>query len=177
MKRKALWALLAAGITVVSTGLVRAQSEENAESEKNPQSEKNSLAGIWEETVTFRDGVTPDRRALIVYHKDGTLVATEGGNPMLEPPNIASEDIGLWKQTAPRTFEYINYVLFSDPKGNPGNPANKLRVRGRYTLESSNRYTGESFFEVLDKDGKVIFSGRVDNVGKRLTFSPFPPDQ
>ena len=41
MKRKAFWALLAAGMTVVSTGPVRAQSE------------KISLAGIWKETVTF----------------------------------------------------------------------------------------------------------------------------
>lgn len=165
MKRTAFLALLAAGMTVV-TGPVRAQSE------------KNSLVGIWEETVKFRDG-QPDRRALIVYHKDGTLVATEGGNPKLDPPPpmIASEDIGLWKQTAPRTFEYINYVLFSDPSGNPGDPANKLRVRGRYTLESSDKYTGESFFEVLDNDENVIFSGRVDNEGKRLPFLSFPPDQ
>jgi hypothetical protein len=76
MKRKTFWALLAAGITVVSTGLVRAQSE------------KNSLVGVWEEIVTFPndpDRVPPTVRALIVYHQDGTLVATEGGSVVLAP--------------------------------------------------------------------------------------------
>jgi hypothetical protein len=135
MKRTAFLALLAAGMTAVSTGPVRAQSE------------KNSLVGIWLETVTFPEDPErkpPTVRALIVYHKDGTLVATEGANPMFKPPPeiipemIASEDIGLWKQTAPRTFEYINYVLFSDPIS--GNPAGMLRVRGRYTLEDNDMY-------------------------------------
>ena len=168
MKRKTFWALLAAGITVVSTGLVRAQSE------------KNSLVGIWEETATFNDG-SRIVRALIVYNKDGTLVATEGGSVVLDPPpttpptppSIASEDIGLWKQTAPRTFEYINYVLFSDPSGNP---AGKLRVRGRYTLKSSILYEGDSFFEVLDNNGNPVpgASGGVHNVGNRLPFLPPP---
>jgi hypothetical protein len=162
MKRKAFLALLAVGMTVVSTGPVRAQSE------------KNSLVGVWEETVTFLDVTRPDVRALIVYHKDGTLVATEGANPTFDPPpgTIATEDIGLWKQTAPRTFEYINYVLFSDPSGKP---AGKLRVRGRYTLTSSDTYSGESFFEVLDDtDEHVVFSGHVHNEGKRKPFLPPP---
>jgi hypothetical protein len=113
MKRKTFWALLAAGITVVSTGLVRAQSE------------KNSLVGVWEEIVTFPndpDRVPPTVRALIVYHQDGTLVATEGGSVVLAPPEragVTSNDMGLWKHTGPRTFEYTNYVLFSDLNGFP----------------------------------------------------------
>ena len=74
IKRKAFWALLAAGMTVVSTGLVRAQSE------------KNSLVGIWQEDVTFINASSAPVRALIVYHKDGTLVATEGGSVVLDPP-------------------------------------------------------------------------------------------
>jgi hypothetical protein len=168
MKRKTFWALLAAGITVVSTGLVRAQSE------------KNSLVGIWEETATFNDG-SRIVRALIVYNKDGTLVATEGANPTLEPPpttpptppSIASEDIGLWKQTASRTFEYINYVLFSDARGHP---AGMLRVRGRYTLEDNDNYSGESFFEFLDENNQLVpgANGKVTNKGERLPFLPYP---
>ena len=105
-------------------------------------------------------------------NKDGTLVATEEANPTFDPQKKATEDIGLWKQTAPRTFEYINYVLFSDPTGKP---AGKLRVRGRYTLTSSDTYSGESFFEVLDDtDEHVVFDGRVHNEGTRKPFLPYP---
>lgn len=179
MKRKAFLALLAVGMTVVSTGLVRAQSE------------KNSLAGIWEETVTF---VVPPReeklRALIVYNQDGTLVATEGGSIVFDPPAknphtpqtgmVTSNDIGVWVPAGEdkqglKTFEYTSYVLFSDFSGKP---AGKLRVHGRYTLSrDGNTYTGTSFFDVLDDTPKenVLFSGEVTNEGKRRPFVPTPP--
>jgi hypothetical protein len=168
MKRKAVLALLAVGMTVVSTGPVRAQSE------------KISLVGIWKETVKFDDPNRPDVKALIVYNTDGTLVATEGANPTFKPPPelVASEDIGLWKQTASRTFEYINYVLFSDARGHP---AGMLRVRGRYTLEDNDNYSGESFFEFLDENNQLVpgANGKVTNKGERLPFLryPTPPQQ
>jgi hypothetical protein len=118
-------------------------------------------------------------RALIVYNQDGTLVATEGGSVVLHPAPgmLTSNDIGLWKQTGPRTFEYTSYVLFSDLNGKP---ANKLRVHGRYTLSpDGNTYTGTSFFDVLDDTPKenVLFSGEVTNEGKRRPFVPTPPQQ
>jgi hypothetical protein len=175
MKRKAFWALLAAGMTVVSTGLVSAQSD--------------SLAGIWEEIVTFPNDPTrvpPTVRALIVYHQDGTLVATEGGSVVLDPPAknphtpqtgmVTSNDMGLWKQTGPRTFEYTSYVLFSDLNGNP---TAKLMVTGRYTLSPDGlKYSGTSHFEVRDNDGNLLAADDVENEGTRQLFvapSPTPP--
>jgi hypothetical protein len=175
MKRKAFRVLLAAGITVVSTGLVRAQSD--------------SLAGIWEETATFLDISRPDVRALIVYNKDGTLVATEGGSVVFDPPaknphtpqtgSVTSNDIGVWVDvTTPGgtpTFEYTSYVLFSDFSGKP---AGQLIVSGRYILnENGNHYSGESHFQVLDDNGQPVpgQSGTVHNEGKRLPFVAPPP--
>ena len=85
--------------------------------------------------------------------------------------------MGLWKQTGPRTFEYTDYVLFSDLSGNP---TGKLMVTGRYTLSSSgDMYEGESHFKVLNNDeSQVLAEGDVDNVGTRIPFlapSPTPP--
>jgi hypothetical protein len=174
MKRKAL-ALLAAGVTVVSTGLVSAQSD--------------SLAGIWEENIAFLDdhGNPTGRtgRSLVVYNKDGTLVATEAGSTTFDPspqknPHdpqtglVLSNDIGLWVQVGDdhgnKTFNYTSYALFSDFSGNP---VGNLTVTGHYTLTNGDTYEGYSFAEG-DLFGET-FKGYVTNHGERKPMLPPPP--
>jgi hypothetical protein len=55
MKRKALWALLAVGMTVVLTGTVSAQSIFPNVGMLG-EFKKKSLAGSWVETAEFLDG-------------------------------------------------------------------------------------------------------------------------
>jgi hypothetical protein len=163
MKRNAFLALLAVGMTVVSTGLVRAQSD--------------SLAGVWRETFEFLDGPRKGEvgTALIVYHTDGTLVGTEAGNISFDPPAknphtpqtglVTSDDIGLWEKTGPNTFVYTNYLLFSDFSGKK---VGELKVQGQYTLTPKGEgYAGYSFYEG-EISGIGPFSGYVSNEGTRL---------
>jgi hypothetical protein len=100
MKRKAFWALLAAGMTVVSTGVVSAQWIDHetltrmisgaAESRvvKSPPaaprrgmrgvSTKNSLVGSWEETFTFPPEFGGQAaKSLTIFHDDGTMEAND----------------------------------------------------------------------------------------------------
>ena len=174
MKRKAFWALLAAGMTVVSTGLVSAQSQ------------TKSLAGSWEETFTFVDGPRNGEvgKGLFNYNTDGTLVGTEAGNVTFNPPPknphdpqtglVTSDDIGVWEQESPNdpnTFVYTSYLLFSDFSGKQ---VGSLKVRGRYTLTNNgDGYEGKSFYEG-EISGIGQFSGNVTNKGVRLPLEKPP---
>jgi hypothetical protein len=83
MKRKALWALLAAGMTVVSTGIVSAQSTMAAPRVGMlGEFKKKSLVGSWFETFTFVDGRIG--RAPVNYNDDGILIGPEGGSTMFD---------------------------------------------------------------------------------------------
>ena len=73
MKRKAFWVLPAAGMTVVSTGVVNAQSTTTL-----PRVgmlgdfKKKSLVGSWVEPVNFLDGDQKGRvlKALVSFDDD-----------------------------------------------------------------------------------------------------------
>jgi hypothetical protein len=85
MKRKAFWILLTAGMTVVSTGVVNAQST-TALSRVGMFGEfkKKSLVGSWEETVTFPPGVPiSPQKAMVSFHDDGTEAASGQGSVII----------------------------------------------------------------------------------------------
>jgi hypothetical protein len=178
MKRKALRALLAFGIAVVSTGILSAQSTVPRVGMLG-EFKKKSLVGSWVETFTFvggpRDGFVGT--ALVNYNSDGTLIGPQGGPITFDPDpakaSITSEGTGSWTQTEWNTFVYTSYALFSDFNGNV---VGSLKVKGVYHLDlpSQDGYTGYSFYELLDKDLQPIppfpgSTGFVTNVGKRLT--------
>jgi hypothetical protein len=166
IKRKVLWALLTAGMTVVSTGIVSAQS----------------LVGSWVETVNFLDGPMKGRvlKSLVSFHADGTTMSSDQGSVTLDAPpknphdpqtgSVSSNGVGAWKPLDGNTFEYTNKGLFSDLSGNL---TGFLKVRGTYTLSASgDKYTGTSVFEVLDPDEKPLnpsITGTVSNEGKRIS--------
>ena len=117
MKRKAFWALLAAGMTVVSTGVVNAQRIDRetltrmisgaagnrvaksplgstTTAPRTAMQGANSLVGSWLETVTFLpEGSRPQQKGLVTFHHDGTLAVYDQGNVTvaLEPAQRSAD--------------------------------------------------------------------------------------
>ena len=175
-KRKAIWALLAAGMTVVSTGVVSAQwvDHETLTRMISVAAERrvakspavgppaavpragmhgvSSLVGSWLETVTFRSD-RPPLKSLISFHGDGTLATSDQGSVTLDPPEVYSSGVGVWAQLDRRRFAYNQLELISDLSGNL---VGFLKVLGIYTLKSGAEYTGESYFEVFDTEGNKL---------------------
>jgi len=202
MKRKAFWALLAAGMTVVSTGVVSAQWTDGETLKtmisgaagsrvamSSPEStaalsrvgmlgefKKKSLVGSWLETVTFPPDENGDVRvlkSLVSFHDDGTMLASDQGSVTLNPPSVSSSGVGAWTQTDWRTFVYTSKELFSDLRGNL---VGFLKVRGIYKLSGSgDKYNGTSFFEVFDTNSNLLVSGNVTNAGERIPVELPPP--
>src|ERR1700730_709226 len=175
MKRNTLWALLAVGMTIVSTGVVNAQwylpkvgfLEEFR---------KKSIVGSWVETVTFYNG-RPNLESLVSFHADGTLMASDQGSVVLPPDQhegVSSSGVGAWTQLDWHTYAYTNKELFSDFKGNL---TGFLKVSGIYTLDhSGDTYAGYSFFQVYDASNPpgLQDSGFVTNKGERISVE-LPP--
>jgi hypothetical protein len=187
MKRKAFWVLLAAGMTVVSSGVVNAQSTMAfPRVGMLGEFKQKSLVGSWVETVNFLDGDQKGRvlKSLVSFHDDGTEMSSGQGSVMFDPPpkhpkapqtgTVTSDGVGAWTQTDWRTFVYTEKDLFSDFSGNL---TGFLKVRGKYTLSASgDEYTGISFYEVLATDGEtVLASGNVTNKGERIRVE-LPPE-
>ena len=85
MKRKVLWALLAAGMAVVSTGVASAQSTTALPTVGLlGVLTKKSLVGSWVETVTFDNG-RPPLKSLVSFHADGTMMSSDQGSVTLGP--------------------------------------------------------------------------------------------
>jgi hypothetical protein len=79
MKRNVYWALLAVGMTVVSTGVVNAQSIVTKEGFLGDL-RKKSIVGSWEELVRFPSGVPiPPQRSVMSFHDGGTVISTGQG--------------------------------------------------------------------------------------------------
>ena len=173
MKRKVLWALLAAGMAVVSTGVASAQSTTTLPTVGLLGVLTNkSLVGSWVETVTFDNG-RPPLKSLVSFHADGTMMSSDQGSVTLgptPPPGVSSSGVGAWTQLDWHTFAYTDKELFSDLSGNL---TGFLKVSGVYTLSGSgDKYSGNSTFEVLGPDQKSLnppITGTVSNSGERIS--------
>jgi hypothetical protein len=181
MKRNALWALLAVGMTVVSTGVVNAQWLLPKVGFLG-EFKKKSIVGSWEELVRFPSGVPiPQQRAVMSFHDDGTVVSSGQGSVMLNPPpgSVESDSLGAWVQLDWRTFGYTNVAVLSDLSGNL---TGFFRVRGVYQLDSSgDSYTGHSYYQFLDTDHQPtntpVPPGWVCNDGMRISVEAPPKDE
>jgi hypothetical protein len=191
MKRKAFGALLAAGMTVVSTAIVSAQwvdhetltrmmstAAESRAAKSTPVGPPtaapragmhgvNSLVGSWKEEVTFPPEIRPDKlTGLVTFHDDGTLAAYDQGNVTLDPPSVFSPGTGAWKQLDRRRFAYTQLELISDLSGNL---IGFLKVEGTYELVSVDEYKGESIAKAFGTAGNVLFGPfTVKNAGMRI---------
>jgi hypothetical protein len=174
MKRRAFWALLAVGMTIVSTGVVNAQSTISSVGLLG-EFQKKSIVGSWVETVKFTtDPGRPDSQSLVHFNGDGTLGSSDQGGVQTDPPptTVTSDGVGVWKQVDWRTFSYTELALFSDFSGNL---TGSLKVSGTYVLKGfGDMYEGTSFYEVLGPDNSVQHSGYVANKGMRIHVEPTP---
>jgi len=177
IKRNALWALLAVGMAVVSTGVASAQSTTALPTVGLlGVLTKKSLVGSWVETVTFDNG-RPPLKSLVSFHADGTMMSSDQGSVTLDPPAVSSNGAGAWTQLDWHKFAYTELELFSDLKGDL---TGFLKVRGIYKLsDSGDEYTGTSYYEVLDTNRKSLVppvAGYVHNEGERIRVE-LPPSQ
>ena len=129
---------------------------------------KKALIGSWLETVTFPPETgRPPLKSLGSFHGDGTMVCSDqGAVTTTEPPSVFTSCHGVWTHLTERQFAYTSLALISDLSGNL---VGYLKVRGIYTVsQSGNEYTGNSFAQILDTDGHVLFSVDVINAGQRI---------
>jgi hypothetical protein len=151
MKKKAFCVLLTAGMAVVSTCVVSAQSTMTLPTVGLlGEFTKKSLVGSWEETVHFNNG-RPDLKSLVSFHADGTMMSSDQGTVVLPPDlhaGVSSSGVGAWTQLDWHTFAFTGEELFSDFSGNL---TGFLKVSGKYTLTGSgDTYKGTSTFKVFD---------------------------
>jgi hypothetical protein len=187
IKRKAFCALLAVAMTVVSSGVVNAQSIVSKEGFLGAL-RKKSIVGSWEELVRFPAGVLipQQQRAVMSFHDDGTVISTGQGivifNTDPKKATVESDGLGAWAQLDWRTFGYTNKAVFSDLNGDL---TGFFKVRGIYKLDGSgDTYTGNSYYEFLDTHMKAVIdpntgqpvAGWVCNSGKRIEVEPPPTD-
>jgi hypothetical protein len=186
IKREAFLALLAVGMTVVSSNVVHAQSIVSKEG-FFWELRKKSIVGSWEELVRFPSGVPiPQQRSVMSFHDDGTDISTgQGGVIFNTDPakaTVESDGLGAWVQLDWHTFGYTNKAVFSDLNGNL---TGFFKVRGIYKLDGSgDTYRGNSYYEFLDKDMKPVIdpnsgqpvAGWVCNDGVRIRVES-PPTQ
>ena len=180
MKKNALWALLAVGLTVVSTGgVVKAQLLLPKVGFLG-EFRKKSIVGSWEELVRFPSDIPiPQQRAVMSFHDDGTVISTGQGSVMFNTDptqaTVESDGLGAWVQLDWRTFGYTNVAVRSDLNGNL---LGFFRVRGVYQLDSSgNRYTGHSYYQFLGPNHEDTGpDGWVCNDGVRITVEAPPKD-
>ena len=96
MKRKVLWALLAAGMAVVLTGVASAQSTTALPTVGLlGVLTKKSLVGSWVETVTFDNG-RPPLKSLVSFHADGTMMSSDQGSVTLGPTPTRGIQLRSW---------------------------------------------------------------------------------
>ena len=133
----------------------------------DPTPNKKALVGSWIETVTFPpEAGRPPLKSLGTFHDDGTMQCSDQGSVTLDPPTIFTSCHGAWKHLENRTFAYTSVELISDLSGNL---VGYLKVRGIFTVsQSGNEYNGNSYAEILDTDGNVLFSVDVINAGQRI---------
>jgi len=137
------------------------------EAANNGTPSKNALVGSWLETVTFPpESGRPQLKGLVTFHGDGTMVNSDQGTVTVDPPSVSTSGHGVWAPLERRTFAYTQFELISDLSGNL---VGYLKVRGIYTVaQSGDEYTGNSFAEVFDTAGNVLFSVDVTNAGQRI---------
>jgi hypothetical protein len=129
--------------------------------------QKNALAGTWDLTLTFSDGSQVKSTLNVALGRrpgEGSVIHSAEATLLL--PNPTTSEQGAWEHVNGRRF-IASYKGFAvDAKFE--SPAGKIGFRHSIRLHSSGEsFTGEAVFEVLDLEGKVVFSDNIKTEGKR----------
>jgi hypothetical protein len=148
-----------------------AQVAAEAKGSSDQATNKKALVGSWLETVTWPpESGRPPLKSLSTFHDDQTMVCSDQGAITTEPPSVFTSCHGVWTHLEKLKFAYTAVELISDLGGNL---EGYLKVRGIYTVsQSGNKYTGITLAQILDIDGKVLFSVSVTNAGRRIQVEP-----
>lgn len=114
MRHGVRFTLLALSAVLIVTGC-----RNGSPSQTNVVADRGMLVGAWRSKVVFRSGALAemkDLEFLYAYNAGGTM--TESSN-YDEAANSSPPAYGVWKQTAPRTFE-TKYVFYTTKAPDPG---------------------------------------------------------
>jgi hypothetical protein len=118
-----------------------------------------SIVGLW--SVTLTSGGTVIDVGYDAWHADGLEILNDAS------PISHNVCLGVWKQTARRTFELKHPALRFDASGN---------MIGTLVLRETNvvnragdRFTGTFTIEFFDLNGTSVFTGAGEIAGTRIT--------
>jgi hypothetical protein len=142
---------------VLAAAMAMAVATPNARAGDGPKPSPYRLEGTWDVVLTFGDGsqvrsvltvipgITPDGGS-IVHSAELSLV----------PPNPTLPEQGAWRRAGHRRF-VASYRGFAFDEALQ--PFGRIGFRHAITLsKNALSFTGQAVFEVIDRDGNVLFS-------------------
>ena len=129
--------------------------------------QRNALAGTWDLTLTFSDGSQVKSTLNVALgRRDGEGSVIHAAEASLLLPNPTTPEQGVWEHIGGRRF-IASYKGFAvDEKFEK--PAGKIGFRHSIRLHfDGESFTGQAVFEVLDLEGKVLFSDNIKTECKR----------
>lgn len=171
--KKIFLVLILAGIFVLQTSAVFAQSDETVITKNF--NESNDIAGSWMVTVSPAGG-TPFK-ALITFDKGGGVIGSAQGDILLDAPPgippIATAVHGAWERVGNNQFLFTFRQIFY---GADGSFQGGNKIRNLVTLNSKgDAWSGQLQFEWYDADGNVVFSGAGTQQATRIQAEPLTP--
>jgi hypothetical protein len=129
--------------------------------------QKNALIGAWDLTLIFSDG-SQAKSTLSIFpgRADGEGLALHAAEASLLLPNPTTPEQGAWQHNGGAQFiaSYRGYAV--DEKFE--HPFGRIGFRHAITLNTDQQtFTGMAVFEVIDAEGKVVFSDNVQTRGVR----------
>jgi hypothetical protein len=142
---------------VVAAAMAMAVATVSARAGQDAKTSPYRLEGTWDVVLTFGDGSqvrsvltaipgsTPDRGSVV-----------HSAELSLAPPNPTLPEQGAWRRAGHRRF-VASYRGFAFDEASQ--PFGRIGFRHVITLDkNAMTFTGQAVFEVIDRDGNVLFS-------------------
>ena len=141
-----------------SHGTPRSPFEPTVREHREP--ERAVIVGLWK--VTFTSGGQVTDVGFDAWHSDGTETLNDVS------PISHNVCLGVWAQTAPRTFELKHMVLRFDEAGNFIGTA--VLRETNVVNHNGNAFTGTFTIEFFDLAERSLFIGSGEVTGERVTL-------
>lgn len=127
---------------------------------------QRALAGTWDVVLTFSDGsIARSTLQILPGAADGEGSTLHASEFSLAPPNPTVPEQGSWRHISRNKFVASYYGYSFDEQLQP---FGKIGFRHSITLSTDqDRFTGQAVFEVVDRDGKILFTDNVTSTGVR----------